>query len=197
MRYDPEHKGRTRRSILSEAATAIRTKGPERIGVAEIMASSGLTHGGFYAHFKSKDDLVAQAITQMFDETFARFLSRTEGLTPSQAVAKYVDMYLSRSHRDSRGDGCALAALVGDLPRMSELARARFTEGVERLCSGFARLLKKLGAKNPDVLAYSVLAEMSGTLTLARAINDTQRSDQLLRSAREMVKARLPLAEST
>jgi len=71
MRYDDNHKERTRARVLAEAAAAIRGKGAERVGVSEVMAGAGLTHGGFYAHFKSKDDLVAQAITYMFDASYA------------------------------------------------------------------------------------------------------------------------------
>ena len=117
MRYDTEHKARTRNAILVEAASAIRERGPEGVGVAEIMSATGLTHGGFYAHFKSKDELVACAITQMFDETRARFAKRTGDLPPADALTKYVDRYLSRAHRDQRSEGCALATLAGDLPR--------------------------------------------------------------------------------
>jgi TetR/AcrR family transcriptional repressor of nem operon len=193
MRYDAEHKERTRRSILAEAAGAIRARGPERVGVAEVMSGLGLTHGGFYAHFKCKDDLVAQAITHMFDETYAWFLSKSEGLEPAAGLAAFINAYLSRAHRDARSTGCALAAMCGDLPRMPEQARARFTEGVERLHGGLTKLLKKLGRKNADALAMSAVAEMSGALALARAIGDAERSHQILRNAREMVKARLGL----
>jgi AcrR family transcriptional regulator len=91
MRYDDNHKERTRARVLAEAAAAIRSKGAERVGVAEIMAGAGLTHGGFYAHFKSKDDLVAQAITHMFDASYAWFLRHTEGRDPADALSNYID----------------------------------------------------------------------------------------------------------
>lgn len=193
MRYDAEHKERTRRSILAEAASAIRTNGPDRVGVADIMSALGLTHGGFYAHFKSKDDLVAQAITQMFDESLAWFLGKTEGLPPAEALTAYIHAYLSRAHRDARGRGCPLAALAGDLPRLTDIARERFTEGAERLPAALAKLLRKLGAKNAEALAYSAIAEMAGALALSRAVADPERSDRILRNSRDMVKARLGL----
>jgi TetR/AcrR family transcriptional repressor of nem operon len=91
MRYSESRKERTRLRVLGEAAAAIRTKGAERVSVAEVMAAAGLTHGGFYAHFDSKDDLVAQAITHMFDTAFGRFLSLTEGREPAAAIASHVD----------------------------------------------------------------------------------------------------------
>jgi TetR/AcrR family transcriptional repressor of nem operon len=191
MRYDSDQKERTHRQILAEAADAIRRKGPDRVGVAEVMNKLGLTHGGFYAHFTSKDDLIAQAITSMFDQGYGNFLRRTEGLEPPQALASYVDWYLSPGHRDAPSGGCPLAAVSGDLPRLPQASRIRYTEGIERLATAMATLLKKLGAKNAEALAFSVLAEMAGTLTIARAVLDPERSDQLLRASRGMVKARL------
>jgi TetR/AcrR family transcriptional regulator, transcriptional repressor for nem operon len=195
MRYDADQKERTHRQILAEAANAIRIKGPDRVGVAEVMSKLGLTHGGFYAHFTSKDDLIAQAITSMFDQGFSNFLRKTEGLEPRTAVEAYVDWYLSKAHRDAPSRGCPLASVSGDLPRLPEAARIRYTEGVERLAAGFAKLLKKLGIKNAESLAFSALAEMAGTLALTRAIMDPERSDQILRSSCEMIKARLASRE--
>ena len=191
MRYDADQKERTYRQILAEAANAIRIKGPERVGVAEVMSKLGLTHGGFYAHFTSKDDLIAQAITSMFDQGFSNFLRRTEGLEPQKALETYVDWYLSKAHRDAPSRGCPLAAISGDLPRLPEPARVRYTEGVERMAAGIGKLLKKLGKKDAEALAFSALAEMAGTLTFARAIVDPERSDRMLRASSEMVKARL------
>src|SRR5262245_43377388 len=115
MRYDSTHKGRTRERVLAEAAAAIRSKGAERVGAAEVMARAGLSHGGFYAHFKSKDDLIAQAITYMFDATYARFLTHTEGRAPAEALSRYIDAYLATAHRLDRATGCPIAALSGDL----------------------------------------------------------------------------------
>jgi TetR/AcrR family transcriptional regulator, transcriptional repressor for nem operon len=191
MRYDADQKERTHRQILAEAANVIRVKGPERVGVAEVMNKLGLTHGGFYAHFSSKDDLIAQAITSMFDQGFANFLRRTEGLEPQKALEAYVDWYLSKAHRDAPSRGCPLAAISGDLPRLPDAARVRYTEGAERIAIGIGKLLKKLGKKDAEALAFSALAEMAGTLTFARAIMDPERSDRMLRVSSEMVKARL------
>lgn len=191
MRYDADQKERTHRQILAEAANVIRVKGPERVGVAEVMNKLGLTHGGFYAHFSSKDDLIAQAITSMFDQGFANFLRRTEGLEPQKALEAYVDWYLSKAHRDAPSLGCPLAAISGDLPRLPDAARVRYTEGAERIAIGIGKLLKKLGKKDAEALAFSALAEMAGTLTFARAIMDPERSDRMLRVSSEMVKARL------
>jgi TetR/AcrR family transcriptional regulator, transcriptional repressor for nem operon len=195
MRYDADQKERTHRQILAEAANAIRTKGPDRVGVAEVMSKLGLTHGGFYAHFASKDDLIAQAITSMFEQGFANFLRRTEGLEPREALQTYIDWYLSKAHRDAPNRGCPLASVSGDLPRLPDAARVRYTEGVERLTAALAKLLKKLGVKNAEALAFSALSEMAGALALARAISDPERSDQMLQTARDMVKSRVAVSQ--
>lgn len=190
MRYDAEHKQRTHQRILAEAASAIRARGPDRVGVAEVMATLGLTHGGFYAHFTSKDDLIAHAITYMFDQSAARFERETEGLAPAEALRAYLDFYLSRAHRDAPGRGCVLAALSGDLPRLPEAARARFTAGAGRLPAAIAKLLRDIGTANAEAVASSGVAEMVGALALSRAIVDEERSDGILCTSREMIMAR-------
>ena len=136
MRYDAEHKQRTRARVLSEAAKAIRSEGPHRVGVAGVMAKAGLTHGGFYAHFSSKDDLVVAALAQMFDEAMATFDHFTAGKPPAAALRSYVDFYLSPRHRDAQDTGCPLPSLSGDLPRLDRAARERFALGLERVSPG-------------------------------------------------------------
>src|SRR5262249_44688906 len=108
MRYDDNHKERTPPPVPTQAPAAIRSKGVERVGVAEVMAGAGLTHGGFYAHFKSKDALLTEAISYMFDAAYAGFLRHTEGRTPADALSNYIDAYLETSHRDDRAHGCPI-----------------------------------------------------------------------------------------
>src|SRR5262245_15584636 len=193
MRYDQNHKERTRARVLAEAAAAIRSKGIERVGVAEVMAGAGLTHGGFYAHFGSKDDLVAHAVAYMFDAAYAWLLRHTEGREPAHALSNYIDAYLAPSLRDDRAHGCPIAGLAADLPNMPKAASARFADGTERLVAALAKLVKKLGAKNPEALAWSALAEMAGALTLSRTVSDPKTSNAILRNSRAMVKSRLGL----
>jgi TetR/AcrR family transcriptional regulator, transcriptional repressor for nem operon len=193
VRYDESHKERTRLRVLGEAAAAIRTKGAERVSVAEVMAAAGLTHGGFYAHFESKDDMIAQAITHMFDGAYAHFLSATEGREPAVAIASYVDFYLSPLHRLERANGCPIAILSGDLPNLPTRARERFTEATERVVGGLAKLAKKLGAKDAQALAWSAIAEMAGALALSRTVSD-ERAGAILRNSRANVKARFGVA---
>lgn len=193
MRYDTEHKQHTRELILKEAAEAIRKDGPDKVGVAALMAKAGLTHGGFYAHFKSKDELIAEAITIMF-ETQQNFLrSATEGLAPGPGLATYVDRYLSARHRDHRDQGCPVAALSSDVSRMSMAARRRFDAGLNNMISCIAGLIDGLPRANSRELAVSMVAEMVGAMGMARSVTDTRLSEQILVAARKSILGRLGL----
>ncbi len=191
MRYDPEHKQKTREKVLKAAAKAIRAHGPHRIAVAGVMSQAGLTHGGFYAHFDSKDALVAAAIDQMFEQARERFVSEVKDLPPAAALCAYVDFYLSERHRDARTSGCPMPVLAGDLPRLDRAARARFAQGVAALTENIAKRAKELDRPEPEALARSVVAELVGALSLARAEPDEARSNAMLADSREQVKARL------
>lgn len=193
MRYDPEHKQQTRDKVVSEAANAIREFGPDKIGVAGLMAKVGLTHGGFYAHFKSKDDLVAEAISHMFDDRHAALRKCLEGVEPAEGLVKYIDLYLSPRHRDRRDKGCPVVALAGDLARMPAAARKRFEAGVQGLTNSIADVLKVLKRPQPEVLAASVLAEMVGAMAIARAMSNGEHSVRILEAARVSVKGRVGL----
>ena len=196
MRYDSEHKERTRARVLKEAAKAIRAEGPHRVGVAAMMAKAGLTHGGFYAHFASKDDLVVAAMSQMFDEASAKFDRLTAGTSPAAALRAYIDFYLSREHRDARDTGCPLPSLSADLPRLGVVARQQFAAGVAGLTVRIEGLLSTLGRPNAEMLASSALAEMVGALSLARGVGDPKQSDAILKASRDTLKLRLKLVES-
>ncbi|HZF28995.1 MAG TPA: TetR/AcrR family transcriptional regulator [Gammaproteobacteria bacterium] len=196
MRYGEEHKAKTRDKVLKAAAKAIRADGPHRVGVAGLMSKAGLTHGGFYAHFPSKDALIAAAIEQMFAESRERFLRETENREPADALANYIDFYLSARHRDAVGDGCPISSLAGDVRRVSKHARKCFAGGAARLSARLADSLRALGNGDPDGTASSMLAEMVGALTLSRGEPDPARSDSILAASRAALKRRLGLREN-
>lgn len=197
MRYDAEHKQKTRSKVLEVAAKAIRQDGPDRIGVAGVMAEAGLTHGGFYAHFKSKDELVTAAIEQMFEESRARLKHEMEGHAPAQGLANYIDFYLSKKHRDARASGCPMAALASDLPRLPEQTRALFADGARRLTDAMAERFSALGYSDPQTLARSTVSELVGALSLARVETDAKRSDAILADSRHLLKQRLGLESAS
>ena len=193
MRYDAEHKQKTRERVLKAAARAIRADGPHKIGVAAVMAEAGLTHGGFYAHFGSKDDFVAAAVGQMFAEGRSRLDRAMDGRTPGQGLATYVDFYLSAGHRDTRTAGCPLPFLSADAPRLAAPSRERFAQGVVDLTDRLAQILAQLGRADPEETAGSMLSEMVGAVALARAEPDPTRSDAILERTRASLVRRLDL----
>jgi TetR/AcrR family transcriptional regulator, transcriptional repressor for nem operon len=190
MRYDSEHKQRTREKVLKAAAKAIRAQGPHRVGVATVMGKAGLTHGGFYAHFESKDDLVAAAIGQMFDEASSNWARLTHDKPPAAALAAYVDFYLSTAHRDAVSAGCPIPILAPELRRLGKPSRDQFAAGVGRLTERLRSQLDLLRVPNAREEAGSMLAEMIGALALARAEPDSQRSDSILDASKRRLKSR-------
>jgi TetR/AcrR family transcriptional repressor of nem operon len=179
--------------VLKAAAREIRAKGPDGVAVAGVMAQAGLTHGGFYAHFASKDDLVAEAIGTMFDDARARTsVIDVEG-DPRKALKGYLDFYLSRAHRDTRDRGCPLPTLSGDFARSDGEAKARFGKGVARLTDRLATALERIGADDPAVEASTMLAQLVGAVALARAIGDGAESDALLARTHDALVARYGL----
>jgi len=193
MRYNPNHKQSTRARVVREAAKAIRAKGTERVGVAEVMAAAGLTHGGFYAHFPSREALIESAIGQMFEDGAASMARSLEGKAPGEGLSAYIDNYLSAIHRDTRTAGCALPFLSADGPRLTGEARACYARGAERVAARLSDQFTALGFKDPDALASSVLAELVGALALARAEPDPAASDLILARSRAALKSRLGL----
>ena len=184
------HKQRTRERILAEAARSMRARGPDGIGVAELMKQAGLTHGGFYAHFKNRDDLVAAAIARMFEDSKAMVERHfSAGRPPREALGAMIDYYLSEGHCRRLDSGCPLAAIGSEAVRLPAAARDRFQEGFDRFRGAFVEQLSKLGMDDPEAIATSVVAELVGALSLARVTGDTT---QLARS-REQIRQRLAL----
>ena len=193
MRYDEDHKKRTREKVLRAAARTIRMDGPDRVGVAAIMAEAGLTHGGFYAHFESKDDLVAAAVAQMFAEAGETYRRAVDGKPPGEGLRDYVRFYLSRSHRDGRASGCPLAALASDAPRLPEAARRAFGAGVQTLSQAIAGLIEARGMADAERTASALLSQMVGAVSLARSVADPAQSDLILKDARDDILGRMGL----
>lgn len=195
MRYTESHKQETHQRVLAIAARALRENGPEGFAIAEVMQAAGLTHGGFYAHFRSKDAFLAETLGAVFAQAAERTARMVEGLPPRHALATYIDHYVSEAHRDHPERGCPIVALNSDLPRQSKKFRAAFDHGVKRLVDTLARWLAAAGFADAQNLAPSILSAMVGAVALARAVSDPQLSDELLAGAREGIKARLGLTD--
>lgn len=180
----------TRNAILDAAAAAIRRHGPDGVSVVAVMREAGLTHGGFYAHFKSKDALVADAIRHMFAGGRDKYVARIGSSIGPDALKSWIDSYISRGHRDDPGRGCALAALISDMPRLKGEARRAYDEGVRGIAG---RIAQHLPAKAADAIdaASSLMAEMAGAVAIARAVSDPHLSERFLKNSRAALKARI------
>jgi TetR/AcrR family transcriptional regulator, transcriptional repressor for nem operon len=195
MRYTDTHKDDTRKALLKAAAAQLREKGPDRLSVAGVMKSAGLTHGGFYAHFKSKDALLTETLADAFARSRQRVQRLLEGLPPRHALATYIDFYVAPAHRDDPANGCPITALNSDMPRQTKKFRAAFETGLKELSHTMARRMEAAGVADADRLAPSILAAMAGAVALSRTISDKSLSDELLASTRAGIKARLGLTE--
>ncbi len=193
MRYDTDHKQKSHERILREAAKAVRAEGPAQVGVAAVMSKAQLTHGAFYAHFASKDALIAASIGQMFEEGVARWERETRGLTPARGLAAYIDCYLSVWHRDRRAEGCPMAALASDIPRLPTEAQRAFAAGVKRLTAAIGECVSEMGFAQPDATARSIVNELVGAISLARCEPDRKQVRPMLMASRSQLKARLGL----
>ncbi|ODT89612.1 TetR/AcrR family transcriptional regulator [Phenylobacterium sp. SCN 70-31] len=190
MRYSDTHKDETRKKVVRAAAAAVRSKGPEGVGVAEIMAAAGLTHGGFYAHFPSKEALIVAAIDEAFGSSARRFARLTDGASRREALATFVDTYVTMRHRDHPEGGCPVATLSSDLPRQGLAVREAYERGLKSLVRRVAGWLPE-ATPDPDSVAASLVAEMAGSVLIARAISDDAEADRLLADARHRIKHRM------
>ena len=193
MPLSKEHKAATRERILSQAAALFRRDGVDGVSVPALMKEAGLTHGGFYAHFSSKDALVAEAVTRSLQGTTDHLVEaaeRSKGPRKDRAAAA-IDEYVSRGHRDHPEAGCAIAALGAETSRGDAVVQRAAAEGAREAA---ARLSKTLGLGDDvsdEVLA--LYAGMIGAIVLARACRDDKAlSDRVLEVCRERLKATFP-----
>ena len=193
MRYRPDHKQHTRETLLKEAAKAIRRDGPHNLALSVVMKKAGLTNGGFYAHFKSRDDLLAGGVEQMFRESRARAMLEKDGAGPRANLSAFLEFYLSAAHRDTRSFGCPLAFLNSEAPRLPRAAARQFADGVVGLSAMLADKLTALNRPHPEDEASSLLAELIGAVGLSRAEPDPIKSDLILERSRRVIGRRLGL----
>jgi TetR/AcrR family transcriptional regulator, transcriptional repressor for nem operon len=176
--------------IVEVAARRIREAGTAAPGVAEIMASAGLTHGGFYKHFGSRDELVAEAAERTYAESERAVQQVIDGA--DEPLAAFVDWYLSPAHRDNPGAGCSVVALGNDVARAGHELRSAYTDQVRRYLARLDELLGSDVADRPSAEATAALSTLAGAVLVARAVDDPELSDQILCDAREALLDRSP-----
>jgi TetR/AcrR family transcriptional repressor of nem operon len=178
MRVSREQAAQNRRRIVDTAARLFREKGFDGVGVDAIMSGAGLTHGGFYGHFGSKDDLAAEAVVR------ALALS-AEKQSRYASLVELASEYLSERHLADRANGCAVAALGADIARQRGGVRRGLTLYVRGQLDRLTRLLRHGPAKRQRKRAIATLAGLVGALTLARAVDDPALSKEILAAARD------------
>jgi TetR/AcrR family transcriptional regulator, transcriptional repressor for nem operon len=177
VRYGSEHKQATRRRIIETAGRRLKRAGIHGSGVAALMADAGLTNGAFYAHFTSKDDLVAAAVADQLREQRASFSERAPGRA---GVEQYVREYLSVQHRDNPGDGCPSAALLDEIGRCADTTKQAYTDGLLAVIDDITARLAPGDPPSARAKTLSIFALMTGTLQLSRALADRQLADEVL-----------------
>lgn len=189
MRYPPAHKPATRRRILDAASQAFRERGVAETGVDEVMRRAGLTHGGFYAHFRDKSELVAEACATAFEAAVVNLDRIAAQPTPARRARMLIDSYLSAHHRDNRGSGCVVVAVGADMARLRGAARAGYSRGfighLDRL--GAALRLSGDPTVNRDLVTH-LMSSLVGALLFARAIDEPARGDAILHSMRRHLR---------
>jgi TetR/AcrR family transcriptional repressor of nem operon len=200
MGHSRDEKARNHERIVEIASARIRESGTEKPGVAEIMEAAGLTHGGFYKHFHSRDDLIAQAADRTFADGENALVSLTDGA--DDPLATFVDWYVSAEHRDNPAAGCGIVALGADVVRGDERVRGAYEAQVQRYLTHLTRLLRTGDDDDDDAggdgsaddaearrRATVALSTLVGAVLVARAVDDTALSDEILRDVRDALKS--------
>lgn len=189
MRYPPAHKEATRRRILEAASQAFRERGVAETGVDEVMRRAGLTHGGFYAHFRDKTELIAEACAAAFDAAVPNLERIAAAPTAAMRARLLIDSYLGPRHRDNPGSGCLVVTVGADMGRLRGAARAGYSRGFVRHIERLAQALRL----DPDPIANrervtQLMSSLVGGLLFARAMDDPALSDAMLQSMRRQLR---------
>ena len=182
MRVSREKSAESRERILDAAATLFREKGFDGIGLVDIMKAAGLTHGGFYGHFGSKEDLEAQALGLALARSVADWSQLVDGAA-ARPLAALAGNYLAPVHRENAGEGCPFAALGAEAARKGEPVRSAFTAGLESFLALLSNVVPGRSKAERRRKAISTLALMVGAIILARAVNHPALSDEILAAA--------------
>ena len=194
MRYSREHKQETHARIVRKASVRLREKGAHGVGVADLMKEAGLTHGGFYAHFDSREALVIEAFAYAMDRSMEHWRKAIEQTPPDKRLAMIVDAYLTPVHRDDPGHGCAVPTLGAEIARESPKTRKAFAAKLEQMIDMMAEQIPDVSGKAARKRAAATLATMMGTLVLSRIAGTSEFSDEILAAGRESALAQPPQA---
>lgn len=189
MGHSQANKTDSHKRIVEVAATRFREAGVDGVGVADLMKDAGLTHGGFYRHFASRDELVAEAIERALADGGAAVSAIAN--RKHAALPALIDAYLSVAHRDGLATSCAVTTLAGDVARCSQRARSAYSRQVAIYLELLTRLITRGTRKSRRAKAVAALSVLVGAVSMARAVNDEKLSREILASAGRELKAAL------
>jgi TetR/AcrR family transcriptional regulator, transcriptional repressor for nem operon len=184
MRYPPEHKAQNHEKILSVAARFFRERGSDTSGIGTVMRKVGLKKGGFYRHFKSKDDLFVEAVARALDETGRAMVEVAKSAPEGQALRAIIEHYLSVGHANSPGTGCVRAALGPELARKPLAVRRRIEALLEAYRERFVPFVSGKTREEKQAKIRVLFPSMAGVLMMSRVSPDPQRREQFLMEAR-------------
>jgi TetR/AcrR family transcriptional repressor of nem operon len=193
LRYSKGRKRETYDRILTAASVQLKKNGSNGIGIASLMREAGLTQGGFYSHFRSRDDLVNKAFDVAMDQTTSRWKKLSADLPAIDGLEAIVRAYLCAKHRDNPGDGCALPAFAAEMGRCNKATKKSFSIKLEEMIDVVAAHFTDIPAREARQLAISAISTMMGAITLARASAGQDLSAEILEAGAKALTARKAL----
>lgn len=175
--------------MVKKASERFREQGLRGIGIAKLMRDLGLTHGGFYGHFRNKNDLIATAMRSMFAENLKQLEQAVSASRPGEEVAAIVSSYLTSENRDHPERCCLLPTLAAEISRQPRAVQRVYTEGFTEQVRQLAQFMSGATAAERERQAHALMAGMAGTMMFARAVNDPELSEQILSQGREFYVA--------
>ncbi len=185
MRYGPEHKTRTHQRIVKNASRQLRAKGLNGSAVTTLMKASGLTHGGFYRHFGSRDDLAAEAIEVSVKELSDRLIAAAKDAKPGEGWKAMVKSYLSLERCDRLDDGCPIAALAPDIARTRPAVKRRSSAAILKFRQEILPFMPGKGAEEKATNFLAIISSMVGAIAIARTMPDAAMRQGILKRVRD------------
>lgn len=194
MGHSREDKARSHERIVKKAAARFRESGTDGIGLADLMKEAGLSHGGFYRHFSSREQLVAEAVERALTEG-GQLVAGAGRPDRPMTLETFVGAYLSPQHRDRLAESCAVATMAADVARAGDRARAAYSKQVEAYLGLLTELVGGANKKTKRGRAIAALAALVGAVLLARAVKEEKLSREILASTAQQLMAVLPASQ--
>jgi TetR/AcrR family transcriptional regulator, transcriptional repressor for nem operon len=187
MRYQPEHKAETHQKIVKDASRRVRTEGMTGAAVSAVMRDAGLTHGGFYKHFESKDALLMESLSEAFREIADRLAQAAEQSQPQTAWKAIVKTYLSLEYCDHVEYGCPLPSLAAELARADKAMKPRIYEELKKYRSRMLPFMPGQRTTDKERAFFSIFSTMVGAIEIARMLPEPAMREKVLASARDLL----------